>query len=108
MGRWPWQVSLNTVGMRDPHTRPQGGLSPSSGSLSDGIPFFRSANGVILTPGNAQGLLAPKYFKEALQLRPTRENLLPLHPSPSSLQPVPPHLSLTQLPTLNPIPLPTV
>ncbi|XP_040604456.1 tRNA 2'-phosphotransferase 1 isoform X2 [Mesocricetus auratus] len=44
-------------------------------ALSDGIPFFRSANGVILTPGNAEGFLLPKYFKEALQLRPTRKPL---------------------------------
>lgn len=39
-----------------------------------GIPFFRSSNGVILTPGDADGFLLPKYFKEALQLRPTREH----------------------------------
>lgn len=44
-------------------------------ALADGILFFRSTNGVILTPGNAEGLLAPKYFKEALQLRPTRKPL---------------------------------
>ncbi|XP_006149878.1 tRNA 2'-phosphotransferase 1 isoform X2 [Tupaia chinensis] len=44
-------------------------------ALADGIPFFRSANGVILTPGNADGFLLPKYFKEALQLRPTRSPL---------------------------------
>uniref|UniRef100_A0A8C6QKH0 2'-phosphotransferase n=2 Tax=Nannospalax galili TaxID=1026970 RepID=A0A8C6QKH0_NANGA len=44
-------------------------------ALADGIPFFRSANGVILTPGNTDGLLLPKYFKEALQLRPTRKLL---------------------------------
>ncbi|TEA11636.1 hypothetical protein DBR06_SOUSAS6910099 [Sousa chinensis] len=44
-------------------------------ALADGIPFFRSANGVILTPGNADGILPPKYFKEALQLRPTRKPL---------------------------------
>ncbi|XP_055090097.1 tRNA 2'-phosphotransferase 1 isoform X3 [Symphalangus syndactylus] len=42
---------------------------------ADGIPFFRSANGVILTPGNTDGFLLPKYFKEALQLRPTRKPL---------------------------------
>ncbi|XP_016853188.1 tRNA 2'-phosphotransferase 1 isoform X2 [Anolis carolinensis] len=46
-------------------------------ALADGIPFFRSANGVILTPGDAQGLLLPCYFREALQLRPKR-SLLPL------------------------------
>ncbi|KAF5915774.1 hypothetical protein HPG69_013724 [Diceros bicornis minor] len=44
-------------------------------ALADGIPFFRSTNGVILTPGNADGFLPPKYFKEALQLRPTRKPL---------------------------------
>ncbi|XP_076971998.1 tRNA 2'-phosphotransferase 1 isoform X2 [Tamandua tetradactyla] len=44
-------------------------------ALADGIPFFCSANGVILTPGNADGFLPPKYFKKALQLRPTRKTL---------------------------------
>lgn len=44
-------------------------------ALADGIPFFRSANGVILTPGDADGFLPPKYFREALQLRPTRKPL---------------------------------
>ncbi|XP_047375267.1 tRNA 2'-phosphotransferase 1 isoform X3 [Sciurus carolinensis] len=53
-------------------------------ALADGISFFRSANGVILTPGNNDGFLPPKYFKEALQLIPTRENCLPL---PESLCP---------------------
>ncbi|KAM5248468.1 tRNA 2'-phosphotransferase 1 [Ctenodactylus gundi] len=44
-------------------------------ALADGIPFFCSANEVILTPGNAEGFLLPKYFKEALQLCPTRKPL---------------------------------
>lgn len=48
-------------------------------ALTDGIPFFCSVNGVILTPGNADGFLLPKYFKEALQLRPTRENQTTTH-----------------------------
>lgn len=46
-------------------------------ALADGISFYRSANGVILTPGDADGTLLPRYFREALQLRPTR-CLLPL------------------------------
>ncbi|XP_075583237.1 LOW QUALITY PROTEIN: tRNA 2'-phosphotransferase 1 [Pelecanus crispus] len=46
-------------------------------ALAEGIPFFRSANGVILTPGDAQGRLPPKYFLRVLQLRPHR-CLLPL------------------------------
>ncbi|NWW99841.1 TRPT1 phosphotransferase, partial [Caloenas nicobarica] len=41
-------------------------------ALEDGIPFFRSANGVILTPGDADGRLPPKYFLRVLQLRPHR------------------------------------
>ncbi|XP_051821408.1 tRNA 2'-phosphotransferase 1 isoform X3 [Antechinus flavipes] len=44
-------------------------------ALSDGIPFFCSANGVILTPGDARGFLPPKYFKEALQLGSPRRPL---------------------------------
>uniref|UniRef100_A0A670ZIU7 2'-phosphotransferase n=1 Tax=Pseudonaja textilis TaxID=8673 RepID=A0A670ZIU7_PSETE len=43
-------------------------------ALADGIPFFRSANGVILSPGNADGLLLPRYFSRALQLRPRRKS----------------------------------
>ncbi|XP_044879857.1 tRNA 2'-phosphotransferase 1 isoform X2 [Mauremys mutica] len=45
--------------------------------LADGIQFYRSANGVILTPGDAEGLLPPRYFQRVLQLRPDRR-LLPL------------------------------
>ncbi|XP_030426539.1 tRNA 2'-phosphotransferase 1 isoform X2 [Gopherus evgoodei] len=46
-------------------------------ALADGIQFYRSANGVILTPGDAEGLLPPRYFQRVLQLRPDRR-LLPL------------------------------
>ena len=38
--------------------------------LSDGVPFFRSANNVILCPGDCHGLLAPHYFKAVFQRRP--------------------------------------
>jgi 2'-phosphotransferase len=31
-------------------------------ALADGIQFYKSANGVILSPGNANGVLEPKYF----------------------------------------------
>ncbi|KAM3825016.1 tRNA 2'-phosphotransferase 1 isoform 1-T1 [Vipera latastei] len=46
-------------------------------ALADGITFFRSANGVVLTPGNADGVLLPRYFCRAVQLQP-RRGLLPL------------------------------
>lgn len=41
---------------------------------------------MILTPGNAEGFLLPKYFKEALQLRPTREKQTITHPVPFALK----------------------
>ncbi|XP_012318535.1 tRNA 2'-phosphotransferase 1 [Aotus nancymaae] len=62
-------------------------------ALADGIPFFRSANGVILTPGNTDGLLLPKYFKEALQLRPTRKPLSLAGDEETECQSVPKHIS---------------
>ncbi|XP_051276980.1 tRNA 2'-phosphotransferase 1 isoform X2 [Dicentrarchus labrax] len=46
-------------------------------ALADGIEFFWSENGVLLTAGNAEGKLLPKYFSRALRLRPTR-SILPL------------------------------
>lgn len=38
---------------------------------TDGIEFFCSENSVLLTAGDAEGKLHPKYFKQALRLRPT-------------------------------------
>lgn len=38
---------------------------------TDGIEFFWSENGVLLTAGDAEGSLPPKYFSRALRLRPT-------------------------------------
>ncbi|XP_052768030.1 uncharacterized protein LOC128208509 [Mya arenaria] len=32
-------------------------------ALEDGIPFFRSANNVILSPGNKDGIIFPRYFE---------------------------------------------
>lgn len=46
-------------------------------ALSDGIKFFWSDNGVLLTSGDTEGKLLPKYFSRALRLRPTM-NMLPL------------------------------
>ncbi|XP_028272305.1 tRNA 2'-phosphotransferase 1 [Parambassis ranga] len=47
-------------------------------ALAEGIEFFWSENGVLLTAGDAEGKLLPKYFSRALRLRPTR-SILPLH-----------------------------
>lgn len=33
-------------------------------ALQEGIKFYRSENGVILTPGNKEGILEPKYFSK--------------------------------------------
>ena len=35
-------------------------------SVADGLEFYRSANNVILSPGNADGLLLPKYFESVV------------------------------------------
>ncbi|KAM9849416.1 tRNA 2'-phosphotransferase 1 [Aulostomus maculatus] len=46
-------------------------------ALADGIEFYWSENGVLLTAGNTEGKLLPKYFSRAIRLRPTR-SILPL------------------------------
>ncbi|MBN3304695.1 TRPT1 phosphotransferase, partial [Amia calva] len=43
-------------------------------ALGDGISFFWSENGVLLTPGDSEGILAPKYFSRALRLAHPRES----------------------------------
>lgn len=40
-------------------------------AMSDGIRFFWSENGVLLTPGDAAGILAPCYFSRAQRLKPS-------------------------------------
>ncbi|XP_006781376.1 tRNA 2'-phosphotransferase 1 isoform X3 [Neolamprologus brichardi] len=46
-------------------------------ALADGIKFFWSENDVLLTAGDAEGKIQPKYFSRALKLRPSR-SILPL------------------------------
>ncbi|XP_036404532.1 tRNA 2'-phosphotransferase 1 [Megalops cyprinoides] len=41
-------------------------------ALSDGISFFWSENRVLLTPGDSEGLLAPRYFTRAIRLKPSQ------------------------------------
>eukprot|EP00088_Acartia_fossae_P003878 TRINITY_DN11668_c0_g1_i1.p1 TRINITY_DN11668_c0_g1~~TRINITY_DN11668_c0_g1_i1.p1 ORF type:complete len:207 (-),score=27.56 TRINITY_DN11668_c0_g1_i1:39-659(-) len=38
-------------------------------ALQDGIKFFRSSNNVILSPGNCDGVILPKYFKQVLDVK---------------------------------------
>eukprot|EP00092_Neocalanus_flemingeri_P006743 GFUD01007283.1.p1 GENE.GFUD01007283.1~~GFUD01007283.1.p1 ORF type:complete len:208 (+),score=43.44 GFUD01007283.1:46-669(+) len=38
-------------------------------ALRDGIKFYKSANNVILSPGNADGLILPEYFKTVKNMK---------------------------------------
>ena len=38
-------------------------------AMKDGLRFFRSSNNVILSPGNDQGVIPPKYFKQVKNVR---------------------------------------
>jgi hypothetical protein len=38
-------------------------------ALKDGIPLFLSANKVVLSPGDSDGRIAPKYFKYVLNTK---------------------------------------
>ena len=37
-------------------------------AMKDGIKFYKSLNGVILTPGNKEGIILPKYFLNILKI----------------------------------------
>jgi len=49
-------------------------------ALSEGIKFFISDNGVILTPGNESGILESKYFKKVCDTK-GNDLLLPVEPN---------------------------
>lgn len=36
-------------------------------AIKDGIEFYVSKNGVILSPGNQDGIIEPKYFKDVVE-----------------------------------------
>lgn len=42
-------------------------------AIKDGFKFYRSANGVILTPGDQDGFLSPKYFIKVIDLKNKKE-----------------------------------
>lgn len=42
-------------------------------SLKDGLLFFVSKNGVILSPGDSSGCISPSYFSDVIQRRPRRQ-----------------------------------
>ncbi|TFK52040.1 hypothetical protein OE88DRAFT_1718715, partial [Heliocybe sulcata] len=46
-------------------------------ALDAGIPFFLSDNGVVLTPGNAKGLLEPQFFRRVERVEGVRRVALP-------------------------------
>ncbi|XP_065833322.1 tRNA 2'-phosphotransferase 1-like [Oscarella lobularis] len=41
-------------------------------AIKDGLKFYRSANGVILSPGDEAGFIPPKYFESAVQIKGKR------------------------------------
>ncbi|PIK40032.1 putative tRNA 2'-phosphotransferase 1 [Apostichopus japonicus] len=51
-------------------------------ALSDGLSFFVSKNGVVLSPGDPSGCISPSYFSDVVQSRP-RDVSVPLAPPPS-------------------------
>ncbi|KAM3613177.1 uncharacterized protein V6R79_021985 [Siganus canaliculatus] len=63
--------------MKRAHIHLAPGLPGEDGVISDGLEFFWSENGVLLTAGDKEGKLLPKYFSRALRLRPTK-CILPL------------------------------
>jgi 2'-phosphotransferase len=52
-------------------------------ALKDTIPFFKSPNNVILSPGNKEGIIEPKYFKQVVDAQ-TRRPLRQPDGTPSS------------------------
>jgi 2'-phosphotransferase len=42
-------------------------------AMSDGIEFYRSRNNVILSSGNSEGIIEPKYFKKVINLKTNDE-----------------------------------
>ncbi|XP_016130212.1 tRNA 2'-phosphotransferase 1 isoform X2 [Sinocyclocheilus grahami] len=71
MKHWPSIRSQGISRMNRTHIHLAPGLPGEGGVISDGIQFFWSENGVLLTPGDAAGMLAPCYFSQAQRLKPS-------------------------------------
>jgi 2'-phosphotransferase len=44
-------------------------------AMDDGIDFFMSNNGVVLSTGNEQGIISTKYFKKIVDIDGMRQNI---------------------------------
>lgn len=73
---WPLIQTKGLSKMSRNHIHFAPGEPGEEGVISDGFRFYRSANNVILCPGNEQGFLPPCYFQRVVQTRPRKELLL--------------------------------
>ncbi|XP_068728499.1 tRNA 2'-phosphotransferase 1-like isoform X4 [Montipora capricornis] len=72
---WPQIKAQGLSRMKRNHIHFAPGEPGEEGVISDGFKFYRSANNVILCPGNDQGFLPPRYFQSVVQIKPTKELL---------------------------------
>ncbi|XP_022083189.1 tRNA 2'-phosphotransferase 1-like isoform X3 [Acanthaster planci] len=56
--------------MKRTHVHFAQGEPGENGVISGGLSFFLSKNGVILCPGDENGLIHPRYFKQVMQTHP--------------------------------------
>ncbi|XP_053091635.1 tRNA 2'-phosphotransferase 1 isoform X2 [Pangasianodon hypophthalmus] len=71
MKHWPSIRSRGLCRMNRSHIHLAPGLPGEGQVISDGIEFYWSENKVLLTPGDADGVLAPQYFSRAQRLKPS-------------------------------------